>query len=221
MNGVLFDVDGTLVDTTYLHTLCWAEAFRQVGKPQRFLDVHRTIGRGGDETLDFLLGEDRDRSDDEELQNTHTALYKTYWGRLQPLPGARELLHHAKAAGLTVVLASSASKDELDELRSVLDCDDVIDVATSSTDADAGKPAPDLMQAALDKAGLDAEQAVYVGDSIWDGITSGKAGLPFVGVLSGGISAAELRDAGAVEIWSDPADILEHFAETALGRLAG
>ena len=94
------------------------------------------------------------------------------------MPGARDLLRRTKAAGLKVVLASSASKDELDALRSTLDCDDVIDVATSSTDADAGKPAPDLMQAALEKAGLRPEQTVYVGDSLWDGIASGEGRYP-------------------------------------------
>ncbi|MGN6610003.1 MAG: HAD family hydrolase [Jatrophihabitans sp.] len=217
--GVLFDVDGTLVDTTYLHTVCWAEAFRQVGRPQTFVEVHRTIGRGGDETLDHLLGEDRDRSDDEELQATHVALYKTYWGRLTPLPGAQELLRRTKAAGLTVVLASSASEDELQALLSALDCDDAIDVATSSTDADAGKPAPDLLQAALDKAGLRPDDGVYVGDAIWDGITCGKAGLPFVGVLSGGISEVELRKAGAVEVYPGPQELLDAFDRSALGRL--
>jgi HAD superfamily hydrolase (TIGR01509 family) len=218
--GVLFDVDGTLVDTTYLHAVCWHEAFRQAGHHLRVVDLHHAIGLGSDELLDHLLGKDRDTGDDQEMLDAHVALYKQYWGRLVPLPGAQDLLRRTKAAGLRVVLASSASKDELDALRSALDCEDVIDVATSSTDADAGKPAPDLLNAALDKAGLQAGDTLYVGDARWDGEATGRAGIPFVGVLSGGIPEQHLRDAGAIEVWDDAAALVAGFDTSALGRLA-
>ena len=219
--GVLFDVDGTLMDTTYLHAVCWQEALRQNGHLLRTLDVHHAIGLGGDELLDHLLGKDRDHDDDRELHAAHTTLYKQHWGRLVPLPGARDLVRRTKAAGLSVVLASSASEDELDALRSGLDCDDAIDVATSSTDADSGKPEPDLLHAALKKAHLRAEDVVYVGDAVWDGESTGRAGIPFVGVLSGGIPDVDLRRAGAVEVWQDAEELVESFEASALGRLAG
>lgn len=219
MKGVLFDVDGTLVDTTYLHTVTWHEALRQNGHEVRMVDTHHAIGMGGDELLEHLLGPDRDTSTDEELHNAHSALYKQWWGRLTPLPGARELLRHTKKVGLKVVLATSAAEEELTALTDALDCDDVIDVATSSTDADAGKPRPDLLHAALHKARLQPEDTVFIGDSVWDGVATGRAGIPFVGVLSGGIPEADLRRIGAVEVWPDVRALLDNFDVSAVGGL--
>jgi HAD superfamily hydrolase (TIGR01509 family) len=217
---VLFDVDGTLVDTPYLHAVSWAEALRQGGHDVAMATVHRGIGMGGDELLDHLIGTDRDTDQDAGLHTAHLTLYKQHWGRLRPLPGARDLVRRCAGVGLRVVLASSASQEELAALRSALDADDVIDDATSSTDADAGKPAPDILQAALDRSGLRPEQVVFVGDAVWDGQAAGRLGIPFVGVTCGGTSEAELRENGAVEVWRDPADLLEHFAAGAVGKLA-
>lgn len=214
LRGVLLDVDGTLVDTTYLHAVCWAEALRQGGHDVPMATIHRGIGLGSDELLSHLLGDSVEGAD--ELNAAHLALYKQHWGRLRALPGARSLVERCKSAGLAVVLASSASEEELAALRSALDADDWIDVATSSSDADAGKPHPDILQAALDEAALPAAAAVFVGDAIWDGQACGKLGIPFVGVECGGTSEAELRENGAVEVWRDPADLLDHAAESVL-----
>lgn len=216
LRGVLLDVDGTLVDTTYLHAVCWAEALRQGGHDVPMATIHRGIGLGSDELLSHLLGDSVEGAD--ELNAAHLALYKQHWGRLRALPGARSLVERCKSAGLAVVLASSASEEELAALRSALDADDWIDVATSSSDADAGKPHPDILQAALDEAALPAAAAVFVGDAIWDGQACGKLGIPFVGVECGGTSEAELRENGAVEVWRDPADLLDHAAESVLFR---
>jgi len=112
MRGVLFDVDGTLVDTTYLHAVCWWDAFRANELYVPMANIHHGIGMGSDELLDHLLGEDRDRDLDETVIGAHLALYQQYWQRLRPLPGASELLRRCKSAGLQVVLASSASKEE-------------------------------------------------------------------------------------------------------------
>jgi HAD superfamily hydrolase (TIGR01509 family) len=215
--GVLFDVDGTLVDTPYLHTVCWAEALRQSGHDVPMATVHRSIGMGSDELLEHLLGSARDKDDDDTLSAAHLALYKLCWERLRPLPGAVELMRNCAGRGLRVVLASSASKEELAALCSALDADDVIDTATSSTDADAGKPAPDILQAALDQSGLSPEQVHFVGDSVWDGEAAKRAGVPFVGVTCGGTSEAELREAGAIEVWRDPADLLARGTSVLLG----
>ena len=214
LRGVLLDVDGTLVDTTYLHAVCWAEALRQGGHDVPMATIHRGIGLGSDELLAHLLGDSLQGAD--ELNAAHLALYKQYWGRLRALPGACSLVERCKSAGLTVVLASSASEEELAALRSALGADDWIDVATSSSDADAGKPHPDILQAALDEASLPASAAVFVGDAIWDGQACGKLGIPFVGVECGGTSEAELRENGAVEVWRDPADLLDHGTASVL-----
>jgi HAD superfamily hydrolase (TIGR01509 family) len=217
--GVLFDVDGTLVDTTYLHTVCWAEALRQHGCRVTMADVHHTIGMGATELLDHLLGKKRD-IDDEAVKAARLALYQQYWGRLTPLPGAADLVRECSRRGLAVVLASSAEKNELQALRSALDADDAIDEATSSSDAGAGKPAPDILVAALDETGLAADDVVFVGDAVWDGAAAQRAGVQFVGLTCGGTPDAELRKAGAAEVWRDPAQLLEHFDESPLGKLA-
>lgn len=214
--GVLFDVDGTLVDTPYLHAVCWAEALRQGGHDVPMATVHRAIGMGGDRLLDHLLGPDRDTDGDPQLDAAHLTLYRQFWGRLRPLPGATELIRSCAGRGLRVVLASSASQQELRALRSALDVDDAIDTATSSADADAGKPAPDIVQAALAQSGLEAKHAVFVGDAVWDGQAAARAGVVFVGMTCGGTSEAELRENGAVAVYRDPAQLLERFAASPL-----
>jgi HAD superfamily hydrolase (TIGR01509 family) len=218
LRGVLFDVDGTLVDTTFLHAVCWTEALRQHGRPIPAANVHHAIGMSGDQLLTHCLGEDRDTGQDDAITAAHLTLYKQWWGRLNPLPGAAELLRHCHERGLTVVLASSANDEELAVLRAALDAEDAIDAATSSSDAGSGKPEPDIVVSALEKSGLAAEQTVFVGDAVWDGYATQRAGVPFIAVTCGGTPAAELRGAGAVEVWTDPAELLENFAESALGR---
>jgi HAD superfamily hydrolase (TIGR01509 family) len=219
--GVLFDVDGTLVDTTYLHAVCWAEALRQHGHVVPMANIHHLIGMSGDKLLDELLGEQRDRDEDDALTDAHLTLYRQHWGRLVPLPGAAKLLFACADRGHSVVLASSASDEELGALTSTLDADDAIDVATSSSDADAGKPDPDILQAALDRSGLAPERVVFVGDAVWDGEAAKRAGVTFIGLTCGGTPAAELRYAGAVEVWRDPAELLERLSDSAIGRLPG
>lgn len=218
--GVLFDVDGTLVDTTYVHAVCWAEALLASGHVVTMSWVHHAIGMGSEELLDYLLGEDRDTNDDEEMIAGHLALYRQHWGNLRPLPGATDLVHACADRGLKVVLASSASSDELATLRRALDADDAIFAATSSSDADAGKPRPDILQSALHESGLDADSVVFVGDAVWDGAAAARATIAFLAVTCGGTTVADLREAGALEVWRDPADLLEALDDSALGALS-
>src|ERR1700742_2113767 len=131
LKAVLFDVDGTLVDTNYLHTVAWWEAFAQAGHDVPMAPIHRAIGMGSDRMLDSLLPDDRDKDADADIKTSHSALYSVYWSRLRPLPGARGLLQACHDQGLRVVLASSADPDELGKLRAVLNCDGAIDAATS------------------------------------------------------------------------------------------
>jgi HAD superfamily hydrolase (TIGR01509 family) len=216
--AALFDVDGTLVDTNYLHSVTWWEAFRQAGHEVSMAEIHRAIGMGSSQMLDKLLPAERDKDADADVRAAHTALYATYSCRLRPLPGAAELLRACKRRGLAVVLASSADEAEFNVLRAALDAEDAIDEATFSGDVEASKPAPDLVQAALDKVGVPADQAVFTGDTVWDVEACRKAGVRCIGVLSGGVSRDELTSAGAVEVYSDPADLLSAFSASLLGR---
>lgn len=217
LRAVLFDVDGTLVDTNYLHVVTWWQAFAQGGQQVAMADIHRAIGMGSDQLLDRLLPDDRDKGADSGLTASHDALYATYWTRLRPLPGAVELLRACKKRGLTVVLASSAGETESGILRGVLDAEDAIDAATFSGDVERTKPAPDLVEVALEKAAVPAEQAVFVGDTVWDAKASQQAGVPCIGLLSGGIGREELANAGAAQIYAGPGQLLARLSDSLIG----
>jgi HAD superfamily hydrolase (TIGR01509 family) len=216
--GVLFDVDGTLVDTTYIHATCWAEALRQNGHRVPSAQLHHAIGMSSEQLLDRCLGADAD-ADRDAITAAHSTLYKQWWGRLSPLSGARELLSDCHERGLAVVLASSAKPEELDALRSVIDAEDAIDAATSADDAEEGKPAPDILVTALQRAGISPEHAVFVGDAVWDGYAAQRAGVAFVGLTCGGTPETELRRAGARDVWVDPRDLLDNIDKSVLGEI--
>jgi HAD superfamily hydrolase (TIGR01509 family) len=216
VKAVLFDVDGTLVDTTYLHAVSWWEAFAQAGHEVPMAKIHRAIGMDSGLLLDELLPADRDTDADSALSSAQGALYSVYWSRLRPLPGAADLLRACHEHGLRVVLASSADPGELDVLQAALGAGDAVDEATSAGDVEQSKPAPDLVQVALDKAGLTAAEAIFVGDAVWDVQACQRAGVACVGVLSGGISQAELLEAGAVRVYRDTAEILASFPASLL-----
>jgi HAD superfamily hydrolase (TIGR01509 family) len=221
LRAVLFDVDGTLIDTNYLHAVTWWQAFAQGGHYVPMADIHRAIGMGSDQLLDRLLPADRDKDGDSKLALSHDALYAVYWSRLRPLPRAADLLRACKARGLAVILASSAGEAESGILRAALDAEDAIDAATFAGDVESSKPAPDLVQVALEKAAVPAEQAVFVGDTVWDVQASGKAGVPCIGLLSGGISREELADAGAAQVYNGPADLLAALSRSLIGQASG
>ncbi len=211
VKAVLFDVDGTLVDTTYLHAVTWWEAFEQAGHGIAMDRIHRAIGMGSDQLLEALLPADRDKAADDGIRAAHSALYSVYWSRLRPAPGANDLLRACHDHGQRVVLASSADPGEFAVLRAALDAEDAIDEATSAGDVDRSKPAPDLVQVALRKAGTPAGEAVFLGDSVWDVQACQRAGVRCIGVRSGGISEQELTEAGAIRVYANPAELLEHF----------
>jgi len=221
VRAALFDVDGTLVDTNYLHAVTWWEAFAQAGFQVPMTDIHRAIGMGSDQLLGKLLPSDRDTDADADMRAAHSTLYATYWSRLRPLPGAADLLRACKKRGLAVVLASSADEPEFNALRAALDAEDAIDAATFAGDVDSSKPAPDLVQAALDRVGVPAQEAVFTGDTVWDVQACRKAGVPCIGLLSGGISRAELTGAGAAEVYPGPADLLAALPGSLLGGAGG
>lgn len=206
--AVLFDIDGTLLDTVYLHTVAWWEATRQQGHQVTMARIHRSIGMGSDHLLDALLGEDRDHDEDDTLSAAHDTLYAQYWSRLSPLPGASDLLRACAERGWRVVLASSAKGEAAEVMIRALDADDAIAAVTTSEDVSSSKPAPDLVQQALEKAGVPADRAVFVGDAVWDAEAARKAGVRCLGILTGGWTGQELREAGVEAVYETPAELL-------------
>ncbi|MCX4824987.1 HAD family hydrolase [Streptomyces sp. NBC_01142] len=218
--AALFDVDGTLVDSNHLHVTTWWEAFRQSGHRVSTHAIHRAIGLGSDDLIAHLLGEERDREQDEWISAVHKALYGTYSDRLPPLDGARDLLHTLAARGWRNVLATSAGGRELTALRRAIDADDDAIVGTASADDVAkGKPAPDPVHRALELAEVPPGEAVFIGDTVWDMEAAARAGVRAVALLSGGIPHADLEEAGAAAVYRDPADLLSHLDSSLLADL--
>ncbi|MFH9982020.1 HAD family hydrolase [Streptomyces sp. NPDC017179] len=214
--AAVFDVDGTLVDTNHLHVTTWWEAFRQAGHRVPMHAIHRSVGLGSTDLIAHLLGEDRDKEQDSRLSAAHTALYAQYFDRLPALQDAGRLLRQLHRNDWTVVLATSASGPELSALRRAIDADEAIAATASSDDVEEGKPAPEPVAHALDLAGVPAERAVFVGDTVWDMQAGSRAGVRCVAVLCGGIPRADLEQAGAGAVYDDPAHLLAGLSDSPL-----
>ena len=214
--GVLFDLDGTLVDTAYIHTVCWWEAMRQHGQVVPMSVIHRAIGMGSDKLLAHVLGDGHDKSSNSDMVSAHGALFATWHPRLHPLPGAGDLLERCAHLGFTVVIATSSPEHDLAALRRALDADRFIDEVTTSADAQESKPDPDILAAALQRTRLSAQEVVFVGDAVWDVQASAQLGIRCIGLECGGTSNAELRKAGAIEVWKDPLDLLHSIESSVL-----
>ncbi|MFF7758072.1 HAD family hydrolase [Streptomyces griseorubiginosus] len=214
--AAVFDVDGTLVDTNHLHVTTWWEALRQAGHRVPMHAVHRAIGLGSEDLVAHLLGDDRDKDRDAELSAAHKALYGQYFDRLPALRDAGRLLRRLDHDGWRVVLATSAGGAELSALRRAIDADDAIMATASADDVEEGKPAPEPVEHALELAGVPAENAVFVGDTVWDMQAGSRAGVRCVGVLCGGIPRADLEEAGARAIYDDPAHLLADLGDSFL-----
>jgi len=214
--AAVFVVDGTFFDTNLRHVMTWWEALRQAGHRVPTHAVHRAIGLGSTDLIAHLLGDDRDPDRDAELSAAHKALYGQYFDRLPAFQDAGRLLRRLDRDGWTVVLATSAGGAELSALRRAIDADDAITDTASADDVDEGKPAPEPVEHALELAGVAPEQAVFIGDTVWDMRAGSRAGVRCVGVLCGGIPRADLAGAGATEIYDDPADLLASLADSPL-----
>ncbi|MFD7324143.1 HAD family hydrolase [Streptomyces sp. NPDC059875] len=212
--AALFDVDGTLADTNHLHVTAWWEALRQAGHHVSTHAIHRAVGLPGEDLLDHLLGEDRDHGGDERLSAAHDTLYATYFDRLAALPGAAALLRELAGAGWKVVLVTSAKDRELTSLRRAIDADDAITDTATSDDVDTGKPAAEPVRHALGLVHVPADRAVFVGDTVWDMKAATRADVTCVGLLCGGIPRADLEEAGAAAVYSDPADLLARLGHS-------
>lgn len=211
VSAVLFDVDGTLVDSNYLHVDSWQRALADLDTPADGWRIHRAIGQDSARLLRSVVGE-KDEDWVSRAKDHHSELYKQMAGRLRPFERAGDLLRAISDRGVRVVLATSAPDDELELLLKAIDAPDAIHATTSADDVDGAKPDPGILQVALERSGADGpSDAVMVGDSVWDMIAAGRAGIRSAGVLSGGVGPAELREAGASMLFDDPADLLRRL----------
>jgi HAD superfamily hydrolase (TIGR01509 family) len=203
---VILDVDGTLVDTNYQHAIAWHRALREFGYSVQLWRIHRHIGMGGDQIVAALVGEEGEREHGDEIREAEGEAYGKLIGEVQAMTGATELLRELREGDATVILASSAKQEEVDHYLELLDAGKLVDGWTSSADVERTKPHPDLVETALDQAGHDCP-ALMIGDSTWDVKSAGAAGIPALGVLTGGFSAEELREAGANEVVESIAEL--------------
>jgi membrane protein len=208
---LLFDIDGTLVDSNDFHVQAWLEVFRAAGHDFSAEIIHGQIGKGGDNLLPTLLP-DLSEEEQDKIAERHGPTYRDkYMGQVRPFPGARDLLARGKEEGFTVALATSANPEELEYYIELLNAKDLIDLTTSKGDVEATKPAPDIFAAAVDKAGIRPQEALVIGDTPYDVLAANRAGVQAIGLLSGGFPEEDLRAAGAIAIYRDAADLLAHW----------
>jgi len=212
----LLDLDGTLVDANYQHAFAWYRALRHHDVVVPMWRVHRHIGMGGDQIVSAIAGEDVERRHGDSLRAASREEFKRLRDECLPLEGAHDLVAELKRRNVVVVLASSSNQDDLDHFLDLLDVRDLVDGWTTADDVERTKPHPDVIRAALEKAGTD--DAVMVGDSRWDIEAAANAGLETVCVITGGWSEQELRDHGAVAVFDSLVELRRRLDETPLGR---
>ena len=220
IKAVIFDVDGTLVDSVDLHARAWQEAFAHFGKHFDFERVRYQIGKGGDQLMPVFLSKEELDEFGEELEKYRGELFKReYLPRVKGFPAVRELFQRVKEEGLQTALASSAKGDELKTYKKLARIEDLVEEETSADDAEKSKPHPDIFEAALERLeGVRPAEAVVVGDTPYDAEAAGKAGLKTVGLLSGGFPEADLRAAGCEPVYRDAADLLANYDTSPLAR---
>jgi HAD superfamily hydrolase (TIGR01549 family) len=221
LKAVIFDIDGTLVDSVNLHARAWQEAFAHFGHQVEFSAVRSQIGKGGDQLMPVFLSKEEIDRRGQEIEEYRSKLYKQqYLPKVRGFPEVRQLIERIKGNGLQIVLASSAKSDELQTYKQIARIEDLIDEETSADDAEKSKPHPDIFKAALDRLGIAASEAIVVGDSPYDAQAAGKIGLRTIGVLCGGFPETDLRKAGCIAIYLDPADLLRRFDQSVLAGRA-
>lgn len=221
IEAVIFDIDGTLVNSVDLHAQAWKEAFRHFGKDIPYEQVRHQIGKGGDQLMPVFFSREELERFGEEMEEYRGKLYKRdYLPRVRAFPEVRELFERIKGEGLRIALASSAKGDEVSVYKSIARIEDLVEEETSADDAEKSKPHPDIFEAALEQLeGLEPGQAAVIGDTPYDAEAAGRAGLrKRIGVLCGGFPEKELRAAGMVEIYLDPADLLKRYDDSMIGR---
>ncbi|HEY2154003.1 MAG TPA: HAD family hydrolase [Isosphaeraceae bacterium] len=222
IRAVIFDIDGTLLDSVDLHARAWQEVLARHGHDVPFEDVRRQIGKGGDNLLPVFLSRRELERLQEKIEKERSELFKQkYLPLVRPFPKVRELFQRILADGKRIALASSGKKDEVEVYEKIAGIDDLIgdDDVTSSGDAEHSKPDPDIFHAALGKLGkIPKDEVIAVGDTPYDAEAAGKAGLRTIGMLCGGFPEADLRAAGCIAIYRDPADLLAHYETSPIAR---
>ncbi|HEX4437027.1 MAG TPA: HAD family hydrolase [Solirubrobacteraceae bacterium] len=216
MAVAILDIDGTLVDTNYQHAIAWYRAFRRHEVILPIWRIHRHIGMGGDQLIPALAGEYFESERGDAVRDDEKDLYGELIGEVRPMEQARELIEELVRRRHTVLLASSAKQQEIDCYLDLLQARDLASGWTSSADVESTKPEPDLVDAALAKAGADASEAVMIGDTPFDVEAAKRAGVPTIAVLTGGFSESELREAGAEQVFESVAELRERLDRTAL-----
>ncbi len=218
VKAVIFDVDGTLVDTNDLHAASWAETFRHFGHDVPQDRVRHEIGKGGDQLMPALLPREAVERRGKDMEAFRKDLYmRECLPRARPFPGVPALFERIRAAGQRIVLASSGKADEVERYKEIAGIAGLIDAATTSDDAERSKPFPDIFRAALERiAPIGPGDAVVVGDTPYDAQAAAKAGLRTVGLLCGGFPEDELRRSGVVALYRDPADLLANYERSPL-----
>lgn len=212
--GVLFDVDGTLVDSNYLHALAWWRSLREFGRQLPMFAIHRLVGMGADKLLEELIGDYR-----HEISDRYSEHFSRLADEIVIFPFARELLREVHGRNAKVVLATSAKQTDLDRLLTIIDAEDAIDHLTSSDDAEQSKPSPDIFETALQVSALSAGAAIAVGDTVWDVQAARDCGMDCVCVETGGTSRCELEEAGAIAVYRDVQDLLSQLDGSPVGAL--
>ena len=219
VKAVIFDIDGTLVDTVDMHAEAWQRAFREFGKKIDFQTIRDQVGKGGDQLMPVFLSKEELDDFGKQLEKRRGEIYQEdYMPKAKPFPKVRELFERIKSDGKQIALASSAPKKELEFYKQLLNISDLLEEETSADDAQKSKPEPDIFQAAVNKLkDIRPADCIVVGDTPYDATAAAKAGIQAVGVLSGGFPEQWLRDSGCKEIYRDPADLLAQYGNSAIG----
>lgn len=220
VKAVIFDVDGTLVDSVDLHARAWQEAFRHFGREVEFARVREQIGKGGDQLMPVFFTEEELARFGEQMEQHRGLLYKrSFLPLVRAFPRVRDLFERIRREGQRIALASSAKSEELTTYKRLTQIEDLVEDETSADDAERSKPHPDIFEAALARLGdLAPAECIVVGDTPYDAEAAAKAGLRTVGLLAGGFPEADLRAAGCVHIYKDAADLLERYDDSPLAR---
>ncbi len=218
LQAVILDVDGTLVLSNDAHAQAWVEAFAAYDYDVAFEKVRPLIGMGGDQLMPKIVSGLSDEAGDGKkiAQRRKELIINRFAPELSPTPGARKLLLKMQLEGLRLIIATSATSEELSPLLKAAQVDDLLDEATTSSDAEASKPEPDIVEAALSKLQMEASQVVMLADTPYDIEAASKCGVPVIAFRCGGFDDASL--AGAAEIYNDPADLLAHYQDSLLGK---
>jgi HAD superfamily hydrolase (TIGR01509 family) len=218
--AVIFDIDGTLIDSVDLHARAWQETFRKFGREIEFEKVRHQIGKGGDQLMPVFFSQEELDKFGEEMEKYRGRLYKrAYMSHVRPFPAVRDLFERIRRDGRRVALASSAKEDEVKIYKDLANIADLVEEESSADDAARSKPHPDIFAAALARLGdVHASDAIAIGDTPYDAEAAGKLNIKTIGVLCGGFPEAELRDAGCIAIFNDPADLLARYEQSPLSR---